>query len=73
MGLRWNDDAGKNRIMCLGCECRCLRRMKGLSRGRGWVGCIQDRMEWWGIRVQWNGSLMSGEILGSGLGVVMSW
>ena len=23
-------------------------------------------MEWWGIRVQWNGSLMGGEILRSG-------
>ena len=33
VGLRWDDDAGKSRIMCLWCECRCLRRMKGLSRG----------------------------------------
>ena len=30
-------------------------------------------MEWWGIRVQWNGSLTGGEILLSGWGVVMSW
>ena len=30
-------------------------------------------MEWWGIRVQWNGSLMGGEILRRGCGVVMSW
>ena len=29
-------------------------------------------MEWWRIRVQWNGSLMGGEILCSGWGVVMS-
>ena len=40
------------RIVCLWCECRCLRRMKGLSRGWGWAGCIRDRMDWWGIRVQ---------------------
>ena len=32
VGLRWDDDEGKSRIMCLWCECRCLRRMKGLSR-----------------------------------------
>ena len=30
-------------------------------------------MEWWGIRVPWDGSLMGGEILRSGWGVVMSW
>ena len=30
-------------------------------------------MEWWGIRVQWNGSLMGGEILRRVWGVVMSW
>ena len=33
VGLRWDDDTGKSRIMSLGCECRCLRRMKGLSIG----------------------------------------
>ena len=33
VGLRWDDDAGKSRIMCFWCECRCLRIMKGLSRG----------------------------------------
>ena len=50
------DDTGKSRIMCLGWECRCLRRMKRLSRSWGWAGCIRDSMEWWGIRVQWNGN-----------------
>ena len=30
LGLRWDDDAGKSRTVCLGCECRCLRRIKGL-------------------------------------------
>ena len=25
-------------------------------------------MEWWGIRVKWNGSLMGGEILRLGVG-----
>ena len=30
-------------------------------------------MEWWWIGVQWNGSLMGGEILRRGWGVVMSW
>ena len=30
-------------------------------------------MEWWGIRVQWNGSLMGGEILRRAWGVEMSW
>ena len=30
-------------------------------------------MEWWGIRVKWNGILMGGEILCSGWGVVVSW
>ena len=49
VGLRWDDDAGKSRIMRLGCDCRCLRRMKGLSWGWGWAGCIRDSMEWWGI------------------------
>ena len=74
VGLRWDDDAGESRIVCLWCECRCLRRMKGLSRGSGWAGCIWDRMKWWGIRVQWNGILMGGgKILRSGWGVVMSW
>ena len=34
-GLRWDDDAGESRIVCLGCECRCLRRMKGLSSVEG--------------------------------------
>ena len=34
---------------------------------------IRDSMEWWGIRIQWDGSLMGGEILRSGWGVVMSW
>ena len=38
VGLRWDDDARKSRIMCLWCECRCLKRMKGLSRGWGWAG-----------------------------------
>ena len=33
VGLRWDDNAGESRIVCLWCECRCLRRMKGLSRG----------------------------------------
>ena len=33
VGLRSDDDAGKSRIICLWCECRCLRKMKGLSRG----------------------------------------
>ena len=28
-----HDDAGKSWIMCLWCECRCLRRMKGLRMG----------------------------------------
>ena len=23
VGLRWDDDAGKRRIVCLGCKCRC--------------------------------------------------
>ena len=32
VGLRWDDDAGKCRIMCFVCEWSCLRRMKGLSR-----------------------------------------
>ena len=73
MGLRWDDDARKSRIMCLWRECGCLRRMKGLSRCRGWAGCIRDSMEWWGIRVEWNGSLMGCEILLGGWGVVMSW
>ena len=71
--LRWDDDSGKSRIMCLGCECRCLRRMKGLSRSWGWAGCIRDSMEWWGNMVQWNGSLMGGEILRRGWDVVLSW
>ena len=31
VGLRWDDDAGKSRIVCLGCECGCLRRMRRLS------------------------------------------
>ena len=66
-------DAGKSRIMCLCCECRCLRRIKGLSKGWGWAGCIGDSMELWGIRIQWIGCLMGGEILRSGWGVVMSW
>ena len=30
-------------------------------------------MEWWGIRVKWNGILMGGEILCSGWDVVVSW
>ena len=30
-------------------------------------------MEWWGIRVQWNGGLIGDEILRRGWGVVMSW
>ena len=30
-------------------------------------------MEWWGIRVEWNGSLMGGEILRRGWDVVMRW
>ena len=30
-------------------------------------------MEWWGIMVQWNGSLRGGEMLFRGCGVVMSW
>ena len=29
-------------------------------------------MGWWGIRVLWNGSPMSDEILSTGWGVVMS-
>ena len=29
-GLRLGDDVEKNRLTCLGCECRCLS-MKGLS------------------------------------------
>ena len=33
VGLRWDDNARKRRIMCLWCECRCLRRMKRLSMG----------------------------------------
>ena len=49
VGLRWDDGAGKSRIMCLGWECRCLRNMKLLNR---WAGCIRDSMQWWGIRVQ---------------------
>ena len=44
VGLRWDDDEQKSRIVCLGCECGCLRQMK-----------------WWGIRVQWNSSLMGGD------------
>ena len=30
--------------------------------------CIRDSMEWWGTRVQWNGSLMGGDKLHSGWG-----
>ena len=32
VGLSWDDDAEKSKIMRFGCECRCLRRMKGLSK-----------------------------------------
>ena len=31
--LRWDDDVEKSRIECLGCECKCLWWMKGLSIG----------------------------------------
>ena len=47
--------------------------MKGLSRSREWAVCMRDSMEWWGIRVQGNGSMMGGKILRSRCGVVMSW
>ena len=60
VGLRWDDDEGKSRIVYLGCECGCLRPMMRLSRSWGWDGCIMDSMKWWGIGVQWNGSLMHG-------------
>ena len=41
MGLRWDDDAGKSRIMCLWCECSYFRRMKGLSEdGLVVLNCI---------------------------------
>ena len=71
---------GKSIKVYLGCECRCLRRMKGLCRRWEWAGLWEiirlwwdyDTMEWWGIGVQYNGSLMGGEILRRGWGVVMS-
>ena len=46
---------------------------EGLRNSWGWAGCIRDSMEWWGIRVQWKGSLMCGEILRRVWFVVMSW
>ena len=33
-----------------------------IESGLRMAGCIRDSMEWWGIRVQWNCSLMSDEI-----------
>ena len=68
VGWRW----GRKKDSVFGVRVQMLEAMKGLSRSWGWAGCIRDSMEWWGMRVQWNLSLMGGEILRRGWGVVMS-
>ena len=55
-GLRWDDDARKSRIMCLWCQCRCLRRMKGLSRGWGWL--VVYGIAWSGGRLEYSGRVV---------------
>ena len=72
-GVKWDDDSGKSMIVCLGFECRCLRGMKRLIRSWGWSGCIRDSMEWWGIGLQWNDSVMGVETLPRRWGVLISW
>ena len=45
VGLRWDDDTRKSRIMRLVCECRCLIRMKGLRMSwldKGSHGVVGD-------------------------------
>ena len=72
VGLRWDGDAGKTRIVSLECECGCLRRMRLFSWCWGQAGCIRVRMELWGIGVWWNSDLMGVDILRKLWGVVLS-